>query len=692
MMKDDRTPWMNKALAPRDQDGNIQPMVCSGGTDLSGKPLWFPVVPSSREPMFFEEDFKPGGRCYGKVVYQPGLYIGSLGVMPDGREMPTDLSQIRYVPQAYNFPSIAEAIHREGIPIMMRNAASQVFAALAEQGVQASMSEEPLQENVQDLYLPNSKGKRVRICNTDLRVQRLLTYIDNGGESFAVEISLVRKGEKITVPMTEVDQLENFLSMRFPWFYVAESANAAALLNAYIRDQLEKAPRHTILKDFGWKTLEEQHLYVHDGLSANDKISFECGYRIKTNPQLPPMQAYRSALDALSVGKLQVTLPLFLTAILGPLFQLFQDAGCPPRFCVFLHGPSGSLKTATATVFCHLFENVDISTFRDTEAAIDVSIANHRHQVLLLDDFQPPACAAEGRDLRKKLEHTLRLLGDNVAKKRSNSNATAVKGNRPCGTCIITGESTAGSYSSMLRCVLVPIGRGDIDGERLRVYQDAPALWTSNFAYFLSWVGGEWDRLVNKIRSNFSEWRSRFSAHTKEPRLADAGSILMLTGEIVLLYGISCGGIAEADCQNYLDAWENIIRNLLTVSALESQEIDAVALSKNALVDAYASGNLKIAPSLETFLPDRDGFFAGDRLWVHQKTFARVLREHCAEIQTPCVLELKEVLPQLFAKGIIVRDEEKGKNSYLKKAPKIPALNMRPRMLCFIRQMVFPDD
>lgn len=693
MEKGSKTPWMDKALAPRDQDGNIQPIVCPGGTDPAGKPMYFPLFPPSKDPMLFEEDFKPGGKYYSEVSYHPGLYAAPLGIEPDGREIPLDLSQIRYLPQVYNLPSMAEDIQKKGIPDAMRNAASQVFQALAEQGFQAARGiEEQPQDSREGLYLPNSKGKRVRICNSDLRVQRLLTYIDDHKESFAVEILLAHNGEMVTIPMAEVDHLENFLSTHFPWFYLSEAPNAAILLNAYIRDQLEAAPKHTILKGLGWKAVSGQHIYVHDGLPSTKGLSFACGHKIEADPQLTPAQAFRSALNTLGVGKLDVTLPLFLTAILGPLVQLFQDVEYPPRFCVFLHGPSGSLKTATAKVFCQLFEHMNIATFRDTEAAIDVNVASHRHQVLLLDDFQPPTCAAEGRDLRKKLEHTLRLFGDNVAKKRSNSTATAVKGDPPCGTCIITGESTAGSYSSLLRCVLVPIERGNIDGERLRVYQESPMLWTSNFKHFLSWTGNEWDRLTGKIQSDFLEWRRRFSVCTKEPRLSDAGAVLMLTGDIILLYGVACGGIAEPDRQSYLGAWENVIQDLLAVSASESQEIDVVALSKDALVGAYASGSLKIASDADGFLPGLDGFFATDRLWVHQKAFTRVLREHCAEIHTPCVTALKEILPQLFASGLILRDNETGKNSYLKKAPKVPALNIRPRMLCFARWMVFHDE
>ena len=84
MKKDSKTPWMDKALAPRDRDGFIQPMIWPGGTDQTGKPLYFPVLPTSKGPMIFEEDFQPGGQYYGQVDYQPGLYAAPLGITANG--------------------------------------------------------------------------------------------------------------------------------------------------------------------------------------------------------------------------------------------------------------------------------------------------------------------------------------------------------------------------------------------------------------------------------------------------------------------------------------------------------------------------------------------------------------------------------------------------------------------------------
>ena len=76
---------MDNALAPRDENGLISPMAFQGGTDGCGKPLHYAVVPNDGSPMYFNDDFLPGGKFYGKITYHPGFAERSFGVMDDGK-------------------------------------------------------------------------------------------------------------------------------------------------------------------------------------------------------------------------------------------------------------------------------------------------------------------------------------------------------------------------------------------------------------------------------------------------------------------------------------------------------------------------------------------------------------------------------------------------------------------------------
>ena len=261
--------------------------------------------------------------------------------------------------------------------------------------------------------------------------------------------------------------------------------------------------------------------------------------------------------------------------------------------------------------------------------------------------------------------------------------ATATHGERPRGSCIITGEAISGSYSSLLRCLLVPISRGDIDGTLLSRFQAVPELWCSNFVHFLRWSGEHWDDLVNKVKARFPVFRKFFTQDAAEPRLIDSGVLLQLTGEILLDYGVACGAIDVARREEYLCEWQMILCNAVHFSASLASEVDLVSLCREALSSAQETGSLRIAASVADFQPGMDGFLSADRLWLRQDALLREMRKKSVEMSASCAMSAKAVLPELYNRGLILRDEESGKNSYLKRTPIIPALGKRSRMLCF---------
>jgi hypothetical protein len=239
---------------------------------------------------------------------------------------------------------------------------------------------------------------------------------------------------------------------------------------------------------------------------------------------------------------------------------------------------------------------------------------------------------------------------------------------------------------------LVPISRGDIDGKRLRPYQENPALFTTNYQFLLLWLGMHWAALANMIHTDFPAARAAYGEVTTEPRLADIGATLGLASKIYLEYGVACGALNDDTRTQYLAEWDSIIRDLLSASTSASQELDIVSLTREAISNALTAGMLEIAPDTTGFHAGMDGFFSSDYLWIQRNVFRRLLRQSCEDTQTACVLSEKAVLPELYARGMIERDEESGKNSFLKRTPAIPSLKVRPRMIAFVRSELKLDD
>ncbi len=697
-MKIENCNYLEETLAPRDENGHKVPIIFPGGTGPDGKPLWFPVLPPPKGgkevPVIFDEDFAPGGQFYG-LTYQPGFYAKPLGVMQNGVVAPLFPGDVVFTDPRFNMPQLASAVMQQGLPPAIIPAANHVMAVLGHFGAKADATDDLLDrdEAKYALHLKNRKGQTVSVCNSGLEVIALRKVLNGNKEAFEVCLRLLRKGIEITVPEGNLENLADYIGAKHPWFHLsADTPNAAALLEEYIRDKLDQVPMITVAKRPGWIEHEGKHIYAHDNLGAMHSFACETGEEIPIDPDMSPAEAFSSAISLLGIGSHAVTVPLLLTSVAGTLAALFQEAGYPPRFCTFLYGLSGSLKTAAAEVFTGIYGKRDHNSFRDSQAAIDVNIGKHRDRTLLVDDFRPPLASAEGKAMCQTLEHVIRLFGDDVAKMRSNSTATATHGERPRGTCIITGESISGSYSSLLRCLLVPITRGNIDGCMLRRYQEAPTLWTTNYAYFLPWVGKQWPDLVKKIQHHFPELRTSFSTVTTEPRLVDAGALLTLTGEILLDYGVACGAISRNVSAECLPGWQAIILDMLSFTSSIAKEVDLASLCREALNTAQEAGTLRVAATVDDFQPGMDGFMSADRLWLRSEALLREMRKKSTEMSAACTLSAKELLPELYSKGLILRDEEEGKHSYLKKTPTIPALGKRTRMVCFCRNELNPQS
>ena len=171
------TPWLDKALTPRDENGLIQSMIFQGGLDGEGNPLYYAVIPPNEsglvDPMLQEEDFTPGGKYYGRIQYAPGYYAGPLGMNSHGFTILPDLYDVKFLNPLFNLPAVAAAIRAEGIPTDMIPAALQVSQALSLAGISSADKEPEVPEEPEGMYLPDAKGKRIHICNAVVRVKCL---------------------------------------------------------------------------------------------------------------------------------------------------------------------------------------------------------------------------------------------------------------------------------------------------------------------------------------------------------------------------------------------------------------------------------------------------------------------------------------------------------------------------------------
>lgn len=507
-------------------------------------------------------------------------------------------------------------------------------------------------------------------------------------EEFELEVALagIVVGQ-ITVSAANLDNLVPIIVKRYPACHTNEDATKASLRIANsIRDQIPALPTITVIKSPGFIRLGGTWVYAHDGAVFNGPVEFRTGCTIPCDPQISREETLRAALGVLELSSNpHVTLPLLLLSHQGLLFNLFEAAGVTPKAPVFLNGGTGSYKTSTAQAIFRPFAEQPSSpeaSFRDTKTALEVKIGGACSRVLVLDDFQPAVTSAAGRELLEKLELVVRMFGDGIAKSRSNSELGRAKEFKPAGCCLITGEDTGGSHSTLLRCLVLPLKKGEISGERLRFYQDRPEYLQTHWFHFLEWAGANGDAIIAFIKQDFQHERELFANVINEPRQADIGASFMVVAEILLAYMQSVMSLDDTTLRTIEQRWTNTLIDVLRQSEEAAVERDPVRMYLEALLDGQATGKINIAPDQAAFIRGRHHGFAKDGCWwLFPKDIYAYATRHWKEQGTIFPLKAEKVHALLHQAGLldVSRENRKGKEQIL--CTKKSTLEGRPRML-----------
>lgn len=548
---------LSLALCPHDKDGFAVPLVPVGDSKYARAvgSINFPVITPDSEglttPMLFGKDFVEGRPPEG-FGYAPGC------AHPMRFSSCNSLDNVIFDDARLNLPQ-----HQQQLLLRAQSAATHLVAPSTEDRSNTTNSPSVIVSAKGETMLLVD-NQLVPLANFSIQVverQRLIVRNEKDLNLVVLRVWCNGTSQELSIRTSELENLVSIITKQFPECHLDVDANKAAprLVN-YVRDQLKGTPTRTIIRSAGFIRLLSGWTYAHDGAaSPASSISFETGCTIPRSPGVTPRAALQQALAFLGLSeKKELTLPLFLLAHLGLMFELFKEAGYQPKFVAFLNGTSGSFKTATALCLFRTFlesKTTAEASFRDTPTSLDLALGTAYSRVFLLDDFQPAVTSAAQRTLLEKLEYVIRLFGDGIGKNRSNAELGRAKTFKPVGCCLITGEDVGGSRSSLLRCLVLPIGKGDISGEKLKCFQDHPEFLWSHWYHFVEWAGHHGDAIIQLIKKDFQPRRNDYAKFLREPRQIDIAATLTLTGRILLEYGSDISCIRADSITTIADEW-----------------------------------------------------------------------------------------------------------------------------------------
>jgi len=353
-----------------------------------------------------------------------------------------------------------------------------------------------------------------------------------------------------------------------------DMAHAAKTIENAFRSETQRIPVSKIYIDHGWQTINGRRVYAHDGHYFSETIIFQTGMTLPSYHS-SWAQAGQVFFDAYGLyaekGPMSVMLAF---SMLGVLYRVFDEAGYKPRFVLFIHGKTGSMKTTLSKI---LFIQLTNEIFRDAPRRINTDtvtsfergiILNGRDTVTLVDDYAPAKSPRQQADNDEKLESIIRMVGDGTGKNRSNPDLEDCRSEGVKGVVALTGELTGKGLSSNLRCFYCGIQKEYVNESMVTYFQDMPYSFTTLIQYFAFYVAENWDKIMEYIKGSFQQERASARQVLTERRLVDSAAVLRITCNIIRGFLVRCG--RNPDKANMLT---EEMRNEILMMAVVSENI-----------------------------------------------------------------------------------------------------------------------
>ena len=658
---------MKEAMTPRTADGTPLKNMVKGQIVRAKIPAFDnpanPTPDTPLRPIAYAKEFADGKVPDG-FHYVDGFATCVEG--PDGKPIQTTF----YADPVRNLTSQDLAALELGRKMLEQNPAQQSFPNLVEDPLSEENNlDHPLEiGTVTDcpakgcLTVITKKGMcrltNFRIIPTESRL--ILGKLEREEPrleyTFEILCGVLRKC--ITVSATELDNIVKMIQANMPICTVTPTVlKATLLLSNYVRELIMDLPQKIYVQRTGFMRFSGAWVYVHDGASPPDSsIVFNTGHFIPDDRHVTDVQAFHNAVGFLDIcSKDELIIPLYLLAHLGPLFQLFHEAGRTPRFVTVLAGRSGSLKTSLSLVLYRLFQDqgqTPTASFRDTETAMEIKLGELNGSVGIFDDLRPPVSDLKSKANIEKMESIVRATGDHVAKSRSNTKLGKAKEFIPSGCALVTAEDISGSQSSLLRCLVLSIGKGDIDGAKLRRFQNCPNLIPTHMARFVAWVGAHGDEIVDAIRLHYPS--HLYEGVFAELRLVDTATILAICAITLSEYARSIGAMTSAQADAFTSRCIQAVGNAGLASEAMTKEANPVVMYLNALFSLMERNEVRLADCNKTYNAEiHDGYLAGDCAWLDADIIFSKVTKYYIRMNTVFPLSERQLATHLADSGLI---------------------------------------
>ena len=522
----------------------------------------------------------------------------------------------------------------------------------------------------------------MKLCNFVPRIVSEKT-VDDGA---VVEKSLVLSGvhaDGSTLPKVEVTgaDLSNFNWLLDKWgakCIIEVGQSRKDHLRYYIQTTAEEAEQSTEYHVTGWKKINGEWHFLLPGNSninvvLNGKLQHYCGADVDDLYDL--IDAYN--LYEKPPASSLIIHPLIAFAFLTPLNEFLKQAGCMPKFVLFITGRTGTRKSTIAALILSFFGQFTSSdlpmSFRDTANSIIANAFTLKDVLTCIDDFYP-SDNAEMKKLNATAQTVMRAYGDRTGRARLRSDSTLMESRPPQGNAIITGElSPDVGESGTARYFSLELKEEDVDLGSLSVCQSeaADGAYRRTMYAYTEWLKRRYlcdDSHVEKLRDKLLNWhkidRNDYYHHnqTCHGRLPETVACLMIGMRFFLQFLKENCVIKQEDQEVELELFR---KELYALADLQSESVEQdkpanifirklYALMESGVIVLKRKGEPgEYTPSFHSGLED-DTY-----LMIHPDSVHRQVKKLCSDAGEAFPYTMRAIMKALVEEGVA----EPGKDS-----------------------------
>lgn len=515
----------------------------------------------------------------------------------------------------------------------------------------------------------------MKLCNFVPRIVSEKT-VDDGA---VVEKSLVLSGvhaDGSTLPKVEVTgaELSNFNWLLDKWgakCIIEVGQSRKDHLRYYIQTTAEEAEQSTEYHVTGWKKINSEWHFLLPGNSninvvLNGKLQHYCGADVDDLYDL--IDAYN--LYEKPPASSLIIHPLISFAFLTPLNEFLKQAGCMPKFVLFITGRTGTRKSTIAALILSFFGQFTSSdlpmSFRDTANSIIANAFTLKDVLTCIDDFYP-SDNAEMKKLNATAQTVMRAYGDRTGRARLRSDSTLMESRPPQGNAIITGElSPDVGESGTARYFSLELKEEDVDLGSLSVCQSeaADGAYRRTMYAYTEWLKRRYlcdnshvEKLKDKLLNWHKTYRNDYYHHnqTCHGRLPETVACLMIGMRFFLQFLKENCVIKQEDQEVELELFR---KELYALADLQSESVEQDKPANIFIRKLYAlmeSGEIVLkrkgepgeySPSFHSGLED-DTY-----LMIHPDSVHRQVKKLCSDAGEAFPFTMRAIMKALVEEGI----------------------------------------